>query len=155
MKALQSTLLTLRELLLTAGPFVLLAAGLLWGAYTWLQPNPPRRVVLATGVPQGAYAEFGKRYAAQLARHGITVELRATQGSAENLALLMQPGSGVDIAFVQGGTRQPPADRAADDSGDDPGLRSQGRMFHEPVWLFYHQDIARRRTGSATVTRLP
>jgi TRAP-type uncharacterized transport system substrate-binding protein len=118
-KALQTTLLTLRELLFTAGPFALLAAGLLWGAYHLLQPTPPRTVVLATGVAQGAYDSFGKRYAELLARHGITVQLRNTQGSAENLALLQQPGSGVDIAFVQGGTWQKPAGDAAD---ADPGL---------------------------------
>ncbi len=154
-KALQTTLLTLRELLFTAGPFALLAAGLLWGAYQLLQPNPPRRVVLATGVAQGAYAEFGKRYAAQLARHGITVELRNTQGSAENLALLLQPGSGVDLAFVQGGTWQKPAGVAgADQAGDGPGLQSLGRMFHEPVWLFYREDSARRLTRGPQITRL-
>lgn len=150
MKTLQSTLLTLRELLLTAAPFTLLAVGLLWGAYQWLQPTPPRHVVLATGVAQGAYAEFGQRYAAELKRHGITVELRATQGSAENLALL-RSDSGVDIGFVQGGTWQRPAGTPAD---ADPGLRSLGRMFHEPVWLFYRQDTARARTGSAELTRL-
>ena len=44
-KALQTTLLTLRELLFTAGPFALLVAGLLWGAYHLLQPTPPRTVV--------------------------------------------------------------------------------------------------------------
>ena len=119
MKALPPALLTLRELLLTTAPFTLLAAALLWGAYQWLQPSPPRRVVLATGVAQGAYAEFGKRYAAALARHGITVELRHTQGSAENLALL-RADSGVDIAFVQGGTRPQPA--AAADDGDGAGV---------------------------------
>jgi len=157
MKALPPALLTLRELLLTTAPFTLLAAALLWGAYQWLQPSPPRRVVLATGVDQGAYAEFGKRYAAALARHGITVELRHTQGSAENLALL-RADSGVDIAFVQGGTRPQPAAAAGDGDGagdDDPGLRSLGRMFHEPVWLFYRQDSLRRRTGGAAITRLP
>ena len=51
---LHPTLLTLRELLVTTGPFVLLAALLLAGAYQWLEPNPPRKVVLATGVAQGA-----------------------------------------------------------------------------------------------------
>lgn len=45
-KALQTALLMLRELLFTAGPFALLAAGLLWGAYHLLQPTPPRSVVL-------------------------------------------------------------------------------------------------------------
>ncbi len=150
-KALQTTLLTLRELLFTAGPFALLAAGLLWGAYHLLQPTPPRTVVLATGVAQGAYDSFGKRYAELLARHGITVQLRNTQGSAENLALLQQPGSGVDIAFVQGGTWQKPAGDAAD---TDPGLQSLGRMFHEPVWLFYRTDSARRLAKAPQITRL-
>ena len=150
-KTLQSALLTLRELLFTTSPFVLLAAGLLWGAYTLLQPNPPTRLVLATGVAQGAYSEFGRRYAEQLQRHGITVELRNTQGSAENLALLQQADSGVDVAFVQGGTWQKPA--GADDEGD-PGLRSLGRMFHEPVWLFYREDSARRLNKAPAITRL-
>ena len=149
-EALKRALLTLRELLFTAGPFSLLAAGLLWGAYQWLQPTPPRTVVLATGVAQGAYAEFGKRYAARLARHGITVQLRPTQGSAENLQLLLQPGSGVDLAFVQGGTWQKPAaDPAGDDTADGPGLQSLGRMFHEPIWLFYREDSARRLARTA------
>ena len=150
-KALQTTLLTLRELLFTAGPFTLLAAGLLWGAYQLLQPNPPRTVVLATGVAQGAYDSFGKRYAELLARHGITVQLRNTQGSADNLALLQRPDSGVDIAFVQGGTWQKPAGADAD---ADPGLQSLGRMFHEPIWLFYRTDSARRLARAPQITRL-
>ena len=157
-KALQTALLMLRELLFTAGPFALLAAALLWGAYTVLQPNPPRTVVLAAGVAQGAYAEFGKRYATQLARHGITVQLRETQGSAENLALLQQPGSGVDLAFVQGGTWQKPAgaDVADNPAGtaDAPPLQSLGRMFHEPVWLFYRDDSAHRLAKAPQITRL-
>jgi len=149
---LRATLLTLRELLFTTGPFVLLAALLLAGAYHWLQPNPPRTVVLATGVAQGAYAEFGKRYAAHLAQHGFTVELRATQGAAENLALLQAPDSGVDIAFVQGGTRQRAA--GADSADDADGLVSLGSMFHEPVWLFYRSASAQRLAKTPTLSRL-
>ena len=139
-KALQNTLLSLRELLLTAGPFVLLAVALLAAAYGVLQPNPPRQVVLATGVAQGAYTEFGKRYAELLARHGITVTLRATQGAAENMALLHDPASGVDLGFVQGG-----ADRPRDgDEAPESGLVSLGSVFYEPVWLFYREASARR-----------
>ena len=41
-------------------------------AYAVLDPSPPRRVVLATGVPQGAYSEFGLRYAELLEKHGWT-----------------------------------------------------------------------------------
>ncbi len=71
-----------RDLLATVGPFVLLGLVLLAIAYWVLEPAPPRHVVLATGTAQGAYAEFGEHYVDILARHGIEVELRATQGSA-------------------------------------------------------------------------
>jgi TRAP-type uncharacterized transport system substrate-binding protein len=142
-KVLRNTLLSLRDLAATAGPFVLLALALLLVAYWVLDPTPPRKVVLATGVEQGAYAEFGRRYAALLKRHGITVELRPTQGAAENLALLRDPASGLDLAFVQGG-----ADREHHARGDgaaaDEGLVSLGSLFFEPVWLFYREDAAQR-----------
>jgi ABC-type nitrate/sulfonate/bicarbonate transport system substrate-binding protein len=138
---LRLALLSLRELLFTAGPLVLIGVLLLLGAYKALDPTPPRRVVLATGPEQGAYAQFGQRYAQLLAAHGITVELRATQGAAENLALLRDPASPVDIAFVQGGAGLNTA-RGTDPTDD--GLVSLGSLFHEPVWLFYRQDAALR-----------
>ena len=80
-KVLRYTLLSARDLVVTAGPFLLVAALLLGLAYWVLDPNPPKKVVLATGQDQGAYAEFGKRYAAALKLHGIQVELRRTQGA--------------------------------------------------------------------------
>src|SRR5262245_51464525 len=123
-----------RVALATATPFVLLAIGLIGLAYLLLDPTPPRQVTLATGVPQGAYSEFGQRYAERLKRHGIQVTLRNTQGAAENLALLRDPGSGVDLAFVQGG---------AAEATSEESLKSLGSMFHEPVWLFYRADSAK------------
>ena len=156
-QALRQSLLSLRDLALTVGPFVLLAALLLGLAYAALQPNPPRRVVLATGVAQGAYAEFGQRYADWLKAHGIEVVLRPTAGAAENLALLRDPASGVDLAFVQGGVDL--AQAAAADGGDGStqrdGLVSLGSVFQEPVWLFYRQDAAQRRLGQPVLSALP
>src|SRR5205814_3760726 len=81
-KVLRHTLLSVRDLLITAGPFVAIALLLLVIAYFALDPTPPKKVVLATGPDQSGYAEFGKRYAAALKQRGITVELRATQGAA-------------------------------------------------------------------------
>jgi TRAP-type uncharacterized transport system substrate-binding protein len=135
---LKFSLTALRELASTAAPFVLLALVLLAIAYVVLDPTPPRHVVLATGVEQGAYAEFGKRYAHRLAANGIQVELRATQGAAENLQLLRD--GKVDLAFVQGGADK---DHGPDDN-PDANLRSLGSMFYEPVWLFYREDSAQR-----------
>ena len=137
---LRHTLLSFRDLLATFGPFIVLALALLALAYWVLDPTPPKKVVLATGTEQGAYAEFGKRYAQVLQGYGIAVELRATQGAAENLQLLRDPASGVDIAFVQGGADELP--KAPDE--DDAKLVALGSLFYEPVWLFYRTDSARR-----------
>ena len=141
---------SLRLLATTVAPFVLLAAVLLALAYWWLKPTPPKRVVLATGVEQGAYSEFGKRYAAALAKHGIKVELRSTQGAAENLALLRDERSGIDLAFVQGG-----ADAERREEEDSAiGLMSLGSMFYEPVWLFYRAESAQKMLKAPRLERL-
>jgi TRAP-type uncharacterized transport system substrate-binding protein len=152
-KRLQSSGLPLRELAITAGPFLLIATLLLVLAYQWLQPTPPRQVVMATGGPQGAYHEFGKRYAEQLKRHGITVTLRQTQGAAENLALIRQPDSGVDIVLAQGGG-EPDTPRTGSDDEHDAGLVSLGSVFYEPLWLFYREDAAQRLAKAPELTRL-
>jgi TRAP-type uncharacterized transport system substrate-binding protein len=147
---LRHTLLSMRDLLATAGPFIALAVALLVVAYVLLDPEPPRHVVLATGIDQGAYAEFGRRYQHALKEYGITVELRPTQGAAENLRLLNDPKSGVDLAFVQGGASDVPPNP---DDTDSP-LVSLGSLFYEPVWLFYRRDAAERLLHAPTLTSL-
>lgn len=140
----------LRDLAAAQLPLVLLVLLALVAAYALLQPTPPQRLVLATGVPQSAYAEFGQRYAEHLRGYGIDVELRATQGSAENLALLRDPASGVDVAFVQGGSS---GRRAVDEPANEP-LVSLGSVFVEPVWLFYRADSAERLLEGAPFVNL-
>jgi TRAP-type uncharacterized transport system substrate-binding protein len=118
----------MRDLAATAGPFVVLALALLVAAYFVLDPTPPRRVVLATGPEGSAYAEFGKRYAAELARYGIRVELRATMGARENRRLLRDPQEQADLGFVQGGS--------SEEEQAESGLVSLGSVNYEPVWIF-------------------
>lgn len=130
-KTFRYTLLSLRDLAISAGPFAVLAVTLLALAYGWLDPNPPKRVTLATGPAQSAYEEFGKRYAKILAEDGIEVVLMPSQGSADNFQLLRD--GKVDLGFVQGGTLQARPEEEA-------GLESLGSLFVEPVWLFYRQD---------------
>jgi TRAP-type uncharacterized transport system substrate-binding protein len=142
---LRITLLSARDLIVSGAPFIVLAAFLLWAAYVWLKPNPPKQVVLATGPDQGAYSEFGKRYAAELKRYGIEVKLRATGGATENLRLLKDPKQDVDLAFVQGGASE--ALHASDEDEDGIELQSLGGLFYEPIWLFYREDAARKVIG--------
>ena len=144
-KAIRYTLLSIRDLAVSFGPFVFLALALLALAYWWLDPNPPKRVTLATGPAQSAYEEFGKRYAKALKLDGITVELIPTEGSAANLQLLRE--GKVDLGFVQGGT----SDYTDIDKGN---LESLGSLFLEPLWLFYREDAARKITATAVLTGL-
>ncbi len=143
-RTLKLVLLSIRDLIASAGPIVFIVIGLLVVAYWWLQPQPPKHVTLATGPTGSAYAQFGKRYAEALKHSGITVELKATSGSTENLQLLRSGGA--DVAFVRGGSADPVADEEA-------GLRSLGALFYEPIWLFYRTDVAQkidRKTGALT-----
>lgn len=144
-KAIRYTLLSIRDLAVSFGPFVFLALALLALAYWWLDPNPPKRVTLATGPAQSAYEEFGKRYAKALKLDGITVELIPTEGSAANLQLLREGKA--DLGFVQGGT----SDYTDVDKGN---LESLGSLFLEPLWLFYREDAARKITTTAVLTGL-
>jgi len=144
-KAIRYTLLSIRDLLLSAGPFALLAVGLLVLAYLWLDPTPPRHVTLATGPAQSAYDEFGKRYQKALAANNIKVTLLPSEGSSANLQLLREGKA--DLGFVQGGS----VDITQADEG---GIESLGSLFLEPVWLFYRDTAARKVTRTATLTSL-
>lgn len=149
---IRNTLLSVRDLIAAAGPFLLLALLLLAGAYVVLEPTPPKRVVLATGPEQSDYAEFGKRYAAELRRYGIEVVQKPTQGSSENRRLLHDQAQDVDLAFVRGGSSE--AARAADEVKTGVPLVSLGSLYLEPVWLFYRSEAARRLNREATLTQL-
>ena len=144
-QAFRNTLLSLRDLIVSAGPLAILAVALVVLAYWWLNPNPPKTVTLATGPAQSAYEEFGKRYQKALAAEGIDVLLLASDGSSHNLELLREGKA--DVAFVQGGT----AELQPDDTDE---LVSLGSLFVEPVWLFYRSDSAERRARSPRIDNL-
>src|SRR5216683_1545505 len=80
------------------------AAAITFAAVVMLLRIPPRTIGMATGGLGGAYYEFGSRYREELARANVEVRVMQTAGSLENLALLLNPRSGVSVALVQGGT---------------------------------------------------
>jgi hypothetical protein len=139
-KTIRYTLLSVRDLLTSAGPFVLLTCVLLALTYWWLDPTPPKHVTLATGPAQSAYSEFGKRYAKALAAYGIEVKLLASEGAAQNREWLASGKA--DIGFIQGGSGTQVTDTPE-------GFASLGSLFVEPVWLFY-----RSKTTLNSLTQL-
>ncbi len=146
-QAFRHTLVSLRDLLVSAGPLAILTILALILAFWWLNPTPPKQVSLATGPAQSAYETFGKRYQAALAQEGIEVRLQQTDGSSDNLALLRE--GKVDLAFVQGGT-------GALQQDDREHLVSLGSLFYEPLWVFYQTQLlvpSKTQASSAPASR--
>ena len=140
MAKIKAGLLSLRDLFATAWWIFLIVGIGFVVAYQFVQPAPPKRIVITTGGESGAYYQFAQRYAAILARDGITLEVKASAGSLENLDRLKADEA--QVGFVQGGVMPPKEDP---DAEDDSGLLSLGSLFYEPVWVFYRgeRDLSR------------
>lgn len=132
MAKIKAGLLSLRDLFATAW-WIFLIAGIGFAvAFQFVEPAPPKRMSITTGGESGAYYQFARRYAAILARDGITLDIQTSAGSLQNLERLKNDEA--QIAFVQGGVLQPADDP---DAEDESGLLSLGSVFYEPVWVFY------------------
>ncbi len=98
-----------------------------FAATPWLLgPRCPDRLVIATGPTDGAYYAYAQEYKKRLATHGITLEVRVTDGSLENQRLLNADDGVVSLAIIQGGTGDPAKEN----------LQSLASLYPEPVWLF-------------------
>ena len=116
-----------REWLTLALPALLLVVAAFAVAWKFVQPAPPRQIVMSTGPAGGAYQYFAERYRERLARDGIELVLRPSTGAVENLNRLKTVDE-VDMGFVQGGVADEP-------ESDD--LATLGSMYLEPVWVFF------------------
>jgi TRAP transporter TAXI family solute receptor len=107
------------------------------GVILLLSTMPPRAIAMATGPEGSSYEEIGRQYQSALERAGVQVRLVATAGSLENLALLRDPRSGVNVALVEGGSIS---------AHEAPELESLGTLFYEPLWIFHRTDLQVRTT---------
>ena len=107
---------------------VALIVAVVWASAHYLQPAPPRRIVLASGLQDGLLHKYAQRYIEILARSGVTVEERLTNGAGDNLRLLEDPKSGVDIAFTQGGVATFP---------EANNVVMLASLYYVPMWIFY------------------
>jgi TRAP transporter TAXI family solute receptor len=91
-------------------------------------PAPPSKVIMATAFKGSAFEYYGRQYREIFSRYHIELELRETAGAVENVELLQDPESGVQVAFVLGGVS---------DEKHAPGLWSLGTVYNNPFWVFY------------------
>jgi TRAP-type uncharacterized transport system substrate-binding protein len=117
-----------RDLWMAATPVAVVLGLALVVAMFFIEPGPPRHIVMSTGAADGGYHMYAQRYKEVLARDGVTLELRESAGSQENVGRLMDPESPVQVGFFQGGSAF---------AANAPGLQSLGSIYYEPLWVFY------------------
>jgi len=131
------SLLSRRGRFRIAAVVIVMVAVVVWVSVHYLDPAPPSRIVLASGPEDGLAHYYAKRYVEILAVSGVKVEERVTSGAQANLELLQNAGSGVDVAFTQGGVAKFP---------DADNVVMLASLYYVPMWIFYN--------GSESVTQI-
>ena len=114
-------------------------------AYQFVDPAPPRAISIACGPQEGANFIYATAYQKIMAKEGVTLNIKTTEGSVENLKLLQAESDGVEVAFVQGGLKS---------LVQNGNLMSLGSLFFEPLWIFHRTDLAIERTSDMKGMRL-
>lgn len=117
-----------RDLWMAATPVAAMLVLALVVTMFFVEPGPPRHIVMSTGAIDGGYHMYGQLYKDILARDGVTVELRTSAGSQENVTRLMDEKADVEVGFFQGGSAF---------AANAPNLVSLGSIYYEPLWVFY------------------
>jgi TRAP transporter TAXI family solute receptor len=115
-----------QELIARLLPTTFLIALACFFAYKFIDPAPPRRIVIATGISSPNYNAFARIYQIYLQQEGIQLEIRNSTGDIENIQALKDPKSDVDFAFIQDGVAK------SEGAGT---LQSLGSLYYEPVWI--------------------
>ena len=113
----------------------------LFAGIWFILPQPPQTLTIATGFPDGLYSQFANHLKTELVKEKITLQIRNTGGSVDNLALINDPNSGIDLAIVQSGVGDPVK---------YPELLSLAGIFYEPLWVWYRQPAFTKEGGALT-----
>jgi TRAP-type uncharacterized transport system substrate-binding protein len=123
-----------RDLWMAATPVAIALLLALVVAMFFIEPGPPRKIVVSTGSVDSGYHMYALRYKEILARDGVTLDLRPSAGSQENVSRLMDDESDVEVGFFQGGSAF---------AANAPNLQSLGSIYYEPLWVFYRSTEVR------------
>lgn len=117
------------------GPGLFITMLAVWFTYQFVEPAPPRHLVIAAGNKQGAYYQFALELRQAFAGKDIELEILETAGSVDNLERLRN-GGGAQVGFIQSGIA------TASDHSQLTGLAS---VYYEPLWIFSNQPEQLRR----------
>jgi TRAP-type uncharacterized transport system substrate-binding protein len=132
-----------RQFLLVVGSSIVGIVLVLWLLMVFIKPGPPGRIVMATGGAAGAYTQLAETWKRELARFGVTLELRPDIQGLDTLRALSADDGEAQAGMVKGGLAGSLQGRMATDSEravhdvQAERLQSIGRLFYEPIWVFY------------------
>ncbi|HXF52947.1 MAG TPA: TAXI family TRAP transporter solute-binding subunit [Hyphomicrobiaceae bacterium] len=129
----------MRQVLALIALLILTVVSATWLAIQFVE-TPEGTIRLAAGDPNGAYAKLARTWKEELERFGVQLLLSREEGGEARSALL---SGKVDAAFLIGGYS---TSLKYFSYGQDPkimqeesNLRSIGRMFDEPIWVYYRR----------------
>jgi hypothetical protein len=143
-----------RNYLLAFTAFAVVAVAGLWGAVSFVNPGPKGRIVIATGGSHGAFHEMAELYKQDLARYGVELDLRPKVEGTNTLKALFpqyraefksfdESTADIEAGFAKGGFSESLYGRLATareqvwHTRQVESLRSVGRLFYEPLWVFH------------------
>ena len=132
-----------KQFLIVVGSSFIAIILAIWLAIVIIKPGPQGRIVLAAGGADGAYLRLTETWKRELARFGVTLELRDDLQGLETLQALAADNRTVDAGVIKGGLAgslqgrlATPSEREIHDA-QVGRIQSLGRLFYEPIWVFY------------------
>jgi TRAP-type uncharacterized transport system substrate-binding protein len=124
--------LALKELLIEQSLVVAALLFIIITSIIYFKPFPPNSVTMAVG-PAGKPSYVMAQELTKVFEHDdIKLKSKHSVGSVENIRLLEDPNSNVEIALVVSGA----TDRAHADR-----FYSLGSVAYSPLWIFYRKDL--------------
>ncbi|HWA28828.1 MAG TPA: TAXI family TRAP transporter solute-binding subunit [Lacunisphaera sp.] len=129
-----------------ASAVVLLFSVLMVLAAIWVvRSAPPRQLVLTSGPAGSSFARWAEAYQKALAEHGVTLTVKTSTGSLDNLEKLRSTTNRVDIGFVTGGITE---------GQNLAGLESLGSVAYQPLLVFYRNAAPEARLADFAGQRI-
>lgn len=116
---------------LVALSILVMATGL--SVYTFVAMAPPKDLYFLSGPEGGSFHTKALEYQKFLRAHSIKVHVLPSKGSVDNLNRITEPGSQVDVAFIQSGLIDPDNDPLHDYAH----VTSLGSVANQPMFFFY------------------
>jgi uncharacterized protein len=133
----------LQKFLMVVGGSLIAIVLVIWLAIALLNPGPSGRVVMATGGAAGAYTQLAESWRRELARFGVMLVLQPDVQGLDTLRVVAADDGQVHAGLVKGGLAGSLQGRMATESEravhnvQVDRLQSAGRLFYEPIWVFY------------------